>query len=267
MPKLKYSENSIRAIVKKAEQGIVLTKKEQEAYQFIVISSNQLKALTEGLGELVQSYTETAKSVTGAFKQMAEMQLQFAKSLKGLFAGLEAVGKITALIQFPKFIIPTSKFDSTKSYPEMEKPLRIFIQPDKPYIAPKFFPTPKQKYKLPLTAIRAEGNGFIVEGMYIKNITRKSLIGQILELFIRADYNGYVSDKLIDDIIGRGSLKINYVARCNTLRDLKKVLAKNKLKLPLKRERGIGRYKAGPIIRYIRTPRKTKRIDTKRKTN
>ncbi|MDH7476253.1 MAG: hypothetical protein QHH09_02155 [Microgenomates group bacterium] len=217
MPKLRNSKNSIGAIVKKAEQGIVLTKKEQEAYQFIVVSSNQFKALTEGLRELVQSYTETAESVTGVFKQMAEMQLQFAKSLKNLFAGLEAVGKITALIQFPKFIIPTSKFDDTKSYPEMEKPLRKFIQPDKPYVAPKFFPTPKRKYKLPLTAIQVEDNGFTIEGTYIKNITRKSLIGQILELFIRADYNGYVSDKLIDDIIGRGLLKIDYVARCNTI--------------------------------------------------
>lgn len=267
VPKLKYTKNSIGAIMKKAEQGIVLTKKEQEAYQFVVVTSNQLKTFTEGVRELTRGYTEALQSVSGVVKQLIEAQLLFAKHLEKLFEGLAAIEKITALIQVPKIVITPIKLGNLGTYSEIERPLRIFVQPDKPYIAPKYLPTPKRKYKLPLTAIQTEGKGFTIEGEYIRNITRKSLTGKVLELMIRADLKGNVSDKAIDEIIGTGSLKTDYVARCNTLRDLKEILAGNKLKLPLKRDRGIGRYKVNSIIRYIRKPRKAKRNILARKTN
>ncbi len=267
MPKLKYNKNSIGAIIKKAEQGIVLTKKEREAYQFIVITSKQLKAFTEGLAEMTRRYAEALQSVSGVVNQVMEAQLLITKNLEKLFDGLAAVQRITALVQIPRIIIPTSKLEYFGSYTEIEKPLRIFVQPDEPFKPPKSLSHPKRKYDLPLTAVQIKGEGFTLEGEYVKGMTRKSEVGQLFELMIRSDLKGKIPDELIDQIKSSDSDELAYRARSYVIRDLKEILAGNKLELDMARYRGIKQYHFKKLTKRIRKSQRTKKIVMKGKTN
>ncbi|OQY66049.1 hypothetical protein B6D29_03195 [Microgenomates bacterium UTCPR1] len=260
MPKLTYTKNSIGAIAKRAEEGFILTKKEQEAYQFIVITSKQMMAAAEAVGKLAQSYEEAAKSVTGMVQKIMEQQQQFAKQLKKLFEGVAAFQQIYILIQMPRTTIPTVDHQSEL--------VRIFVQPDEPNIIHKPLPSPKRKYELPPTAVKIIGKGFTAEGKYISGITRKSEVGRTFELFIRSDFKEAIPDKAIDEIIGIGPYECGYEARDRVIGDLKKILMKqNKLKLNIKRDRAIGQYIDISLTQYIRKPRKAKQKDMTRKIN
>lgn len=260
MPKLNYTKDSIGAIVKKAEEGIVLTKKEQEAYQFIVITSKQMQVAADTVRELARSYEEAAKSVTGMIHEIIKQQQRFAKQLQELFESVAVFRQINVLIQIPRLIVPPIVFQ-----PQL---VRIFVQPNEPYVVSKPLSSPKRKYNLPLTSVKIENNGFIVDGEYIRGMTRKSKPGKVFELMIRADLKGVVPDNLIDQVIGTGYLQSDYEARDLVIRDLKKILLfGNKIKLNLTRYSGIGKYKVAPLTHYIRKPKKVKRIDKTRKTN
>jgi hypothetical protein len=265
MPKLTYTKNSIGAIIKKAEEGFVLTKKEQEAYQFITITGKQMQNMVAGLSEAIRSYEEIGKSVAGVIKEAVNMQKIFAEQLQGLFKSLAVFNEINALIQIP--FIDFNLRNTTNSFQTQLQPVRIFVQPNEPYEPPKSLPPPKRKYDLPLTAVQIEGKGFTLEGEYVKGMTRKSEVGQLFELMIRSDLKGKIPDELIDQIKSSNSDELAYRARSYVIRDLKVILAGNKLKLDMERYRALEKYHFKGLTKYIRKPRRTKKIVMKSKTN
>lgn len=258
MPKLAYTKNSIGAIIKKAEEGFVLTKKEQEAYQFITITGKQMQNMVAGLSEAIRSYAEFSQSLAGVIKETVEFQMKFAEQVKSILESFSIFDQINVLIQIPK---------TAPTYESQAEPVRIFVQPNEPYEPSKSLPSPKRKRDLPLTAVQIEGKGFTLDGEYIKGMTRYSNVGKALELAMRSDLKGMISDKLLDEALGIEPWQGNYEVRGYVFRDLQKILAGNKLKLNIKRYRAIQKYKIESITKYIRKPRMTKKLDKTTKVN
>jgi len=98
-------------------------------------------------------------------------------------------------------------------------------------------------------------------------MTRKSEVGQLFELMIRSDLKGKIPDELIDQIKSSNSDELAYRARSYVIRDLKVILAGNKLKLDMERYRALEKYHFKGLTKYIRKPRRTKKIVMKSKTN
>lgn len=252
------------AIVTRAEEGIVLTKKDQERYQYIAISQNQIRQVIDSLSEVISAYQQSAEAITGAMKSMIDVQERMAKQMQDVFKGIEHFQKVSALIQIPKIedLIPdlTNLIDIISLKQPFEEPVRIFVQPEEPFEKPKALPVPKRKYNLPLTSVQIVADGFMIEGEYIKGMTRKSHAGQLFELFIRSDIKGKVTDKQLDNILGVDSNDLDYRARSYMIRDLKDALAGNKVKIDIKRYRGIKMYANKGLTRLIRKPKKVKKL-------
>lgn len=259
MPKLRYTKNSIGTIIKKAEQGIVLTKKEQEAYQFMVITGEQIKTMVERINEAIQSYVEFSQTLTGVIKEAVNLQKGIAEQVRNMLEAFSAFRQINILVQIPRLTVPTVDY-----FPQ---PIRIFVQPDEPYTKPKSLPSPNRKRELSITSIKIVGNGFMVDGGYIKGMTRKSKTGQLFELMLRADLKGVIPDELIDRIVNPRPSEIDYRARGFLIRDLKDILFGNKLKLNIERYRAFNKYIIKGLVKHIRSPRKIKRVIPKTKIN
>ncbi len=258
MPKLTYTKNSIGEIAKRAEEGFILSEKEQETYQFITITSKQMLNVVAGLNEAIRSYAEFSKSVVGIIKETVEFQKKFAEQVKSILESFSIFDQINILVQIPK---------TTPNFESQIEPVRIFVQPNEPYGSSKSLSSLKRKHDLPLTAVRIQGKGFTLDGKYIKGMTRRSEVGQLFELMLRSDLKGKISDELIDEIKSSDSEELDYRARSYLIRDLKEILAGNKLVLNINRYRGIQQYHVKGLIKLIRKPKKVKKLVIKGKTN
>ncbi|MFZ2206679.1 MAG: hypothetical protein WA061_05835 [Microgenomates group bacterium] len=258
------------SLINKPEEGIILSKKDQREYQFITISHSQIRSTIEGLTEVIQAYKEYSETVVGVIREVIEMQQTFAEQLRGLFRGIEAIREMTLLIQIPiKQSIPDFRglLDLTGyNYIPQEK-VRIFVQPNTPFEPQKSLSSSKRKFDLLLTSVQIIGNGFMVEGEYIKGMTRNSEVGRLFELMVRSDFRGVIPDDLFNSIMNGSPLEVEERARSFVLRDLKEILAGNKLKLNLTRYRGIQAYHVKSVTKYIRAPKKAKQLVAKTKIN
>lgn len=257
--------------ITKPEEGILLTKKDQLRYQYITIDHSQVVSAIKGLSEAINTYKAYSETISGVIRDIVEMQQAFAEQIRGVLQAVETFREITTLIQVP---IPTNPIPdfrkildvTRRTYPPQE-PVRVFVQPNTPFEPQKALLPINRKREFPLTAVQIIGNGFEIDGEYIKGITRSSEKGQLFELMIRSDLNGKIPDKLFARIMKNPSNEMEYRARSYVIRDLKDALAGNKLKLDIKRYRGIQQYRAKSITKYIRKPRKTKQLTTTSKLN
>lgn len=259
MPKLTYTKDSIGAIAKRAEEGFVLTKKEQEAYQFMVITGEQIRTMTKRINEAIRAYAEFSLSLTGVVKEVIELQKGIAEQIRSVLDAFSKFSQINILVQIPRLTITTMDY-----FPQ---PVRIFVQPNDSYQPEKVPLSPQRKYNLPLSSVQIEGKGFTLDGKYIKGMTRKSEVGQLFELMLRSDLKGKIPDELIDEIKSTDSDELAYRARSYIMRDLKEILAGNKLILDINRYRGIQQYHVKGLTKLIRKPKKVKKLVIKGKTN
>ncbi|MFZ2026341.1 MAG: hypothetical protein WAV30_03590 [Microgenomates group bacterium] len=251
------------SFINKPEEGIILSKKDQSEYEFITISQSQIRSTVEALTEVIQTYKEYSETVTGVIREVVEMQQTFAEQLRGLFRGIEAIREMSILIQIPiKQTISDFRglLDLTGYNYAPQDQVRIFVQPNTPFKPQEILPSPKRKFNILLTSVQIIGNGFMAEGEYIRGITRKSEKGRLFELMIRSDLRGIIPDDLFNSIMKGSPLEVDERARSFVLRDLKIALAGNKLKLNLTRYRGIQAYHVKSVTKYIRKPRKVKKL-------
>lgn len=271
VPKPTDNKNSTRDFISQVEEGFILPKEIQSAYQFIIITQKQLVEMTDRLTETIGYYEEFGKTMAGFIKRVVESQQAVVKQLQELFKNLAVFDGINTLIQIPLIELPTLNdkdiFDTADSFRIQLQPIRIFVQPNEPYIPPKSLPSSKRKYELPLTSVKIVGNGFAVEGKYIRGMTRKSEVGRLFELIIRSDLKGKIPDELIDEIKSSDSDEFAYRVRSYVMRDLKDILAGNKLKLDMERYRALEEYRFKGLTKYIRKPRKAKKAVMKGETN
>lgn len=250
-------------MINKPEEGIILSKKDQSEYEFITISQSQIRSTVEALTEVIQTYKEYSETVTGVIREVVEMQQTFAEQLRGLFRGIEAIREMSILIQIPiKQSISDFRglLDLTGYNYAPQDQVRIFVQPNTPFKHQVILPSPKRKFDISLTSVQIIGNGFMAEGEYIRGITRKSEKGRLFELMIRSDLRGIIPDDLFNSIMNGSPLEVDERARSFVLRDLKDALAGNRLKLNLIRYRGTQAYHVKSVTKYIRKPRKVKKL-------
>ncbi|MFZ2206749.1 MAG: hypothetical protein WA061_01215 [Microgenomates group bacterium] len=251
------------SLISKPEEGIILSKKDQSEYEFITISHSQIRSTVEALTEVIQTYKEYSETVSGVIREVVEIQKTFAEQLRGLFRGIEAIREMSILIQIPvKQTISDFRglLDLTGYNYLPQEQVHIFVQPNTSFEHQKILPSPKRKIDLSLTSVQIIGNGFIIEGEYIHGITRKSEKGRLFELMVRSDIRGIIPDDLFNSIMNGSPLEVDERARSFVLRDLKIALAGNKLKLNLTRYRGIQAYHVKSVTKYIRKPRKVKKL-------
>jgi len=266
MKKVGKNAKSKLVIVTRPEEGIILTRQDQERYQYIAISQNQVRQVIDSLADVILAYQQRIEAVTDAMRAMIAAQERVAKQMQDMFKSIEHFRKVSALIQIPKIenLVPnlTNLLDIISTRNPLEEPVRIFIQPDEPFEKPKALTAPHKKYNLPLTSVQIIADGFTIEGQYIKGMTRKSQAGRLFELFIRSDLKGKVSDQLLDEILGTEYSDFDYHARSYMIRDLKDALAGNKIKIDIKRYRGIKQYVYKGLTKLLRKPRKAKKHAT-----
>lgn len=241
----------------KVEEGILI-KQAKPIFDYFVVSSNQLQKLGEAAAEAASLYNAVAKSVFGPLQTMFKVQEQIAKQISMLtkiYVG--AFEKIN-------FIFPIPTLDPNIFPKDVSLP--VYVQPDKPYIPIKQIQLGKKKEQLPISAIEIESNGFVLQGEYIRGLTLKSQTGRLLELMVRKDIHGTISD----DMIGEATDKKpnDYQAWGNVFRDLKDILLdKNKLKLDVERYPALKKYQVLGLTKYLRKPRKNKKPKNKAKVD
>lgn len=250
MPKQKNKSSDLVII----PQKVIFSKPQLSDFKYVVIPTEQLVFTAELFDNLAKSYSAVVDQLQEMNRKILESKINFAKKLSETLIKISTFDNVNVLIEVAK---QQSSLQTT----------RIFVQPNKPYEPPKSLPSPKSKYNLPLTSVKIEGKGFTAEGEYIKGMTRKSEVGQLFELMIRSDLKGKIPDELIDEIKGSYSDEIDYRARSYVMRDLKKILAGNKLKLDIERHRAIEKYYIKGLTKYIRKPRKVKKSVIKAKIN
>jgi len=244
-----------------AIEGIVLPNFD-EAFECIRITNKQLFEFADTTRSLAKAYSNIAIQLQGAMRELAKSQQHIAEMLSDLCRKVasEQIDIIIRSIRIPDLsglIFPAQNIQL--------QPAQIFVQPTPSYIPPKALPVPKRKQKLQLTAVNIEGNGFVINGEYIHGMTRDSKPGRLFELMIHKDMNGVISDDLIGEVLDIEA--VDYRAWGFTLRDLKKILLGNKLTIDLKRYHAIGKYKVKAITKYIRKPRKKRKIAKTIKSN
>jgi hypothetical protein len=224
-----------------------------EIFESVRITSAQLGGFAKAAANLANSYSSFAIGLQGAMQEFAKSQQRIAEAMAELssHAALNQLEIIIRTFHVPDFPIPNFPV------PKLQ-PIQIYVQPAPAYVPPKALPAPKRKHNLELTAINIEENGFVINDEYIHGMTRDSKPGRLFELFIQKDVAGEITDKLINEVL---DIEVgDYRAMGFVLRDLKDILAGNKLKLNLERYRAIGKYRLKAITQYIRKPRKKKKI-------
>lgn len=261
----------VSSSITKPEEGILLTKKDLLRYQYLTIDHSQVVSAIRGLSEAINTYKAYSETISGVIRDIVEMQQVFAEQIRGVLRAVETFREITTLIQIPTVNNPVPDFkgilDLTGYSHTPQEPVRIFVQPNTPFESQKALLPYNRKRELPLTAVQIIGDGFTLEGEYISGFSRQSEVGQLFELMLRADLKGRISDELFDGIKKEPSNEIEYRARDFVMRDLKKYLAGNKLKLDVRRYRTIKEYRVKSITKYIRKPKKARQLVVKTKIN
>lgn len=262
MPELPSKPVSVVSTVSILQEQLVIPKIVQ-LYEYIFIPNWQLNEINNGLLEITKVYNEFANQVTGVVKEFVEAQKRIVVGLNEICGAVSVIDQVNITIRTPVFEFPTISniLNSNLQLP----PSQIFIQPDQPHYPIKTLPSKRRKATFPLTVIHTENNGFTINGEYIAGMTRGSKPGRLLELVISKDLEGVLPDNLIYHI-----LKIDvgdYRTLSFVLRDLKKILAGNKLELNTKRYQAIAKYKVSGITKRIRNPKKVKKLITTRKIN
>ncbi|MDP2585464.1 MAG: hypothetical protein Q8P29_01135 [Candidatus Levybacteria bacterium] len=237
-----------------AIEGIVLPNFDK-AFECIRITNKQLFEFADTTRSLAKAYSNIAVQLQGTMRELAKSQQHIAEMLSDLCRKVasEQIDLIIRSIRIPdlsQLIFPVQNIQL--------QPAQIFIQPTSSYIPPKALPIPRRKQNLQLTAVNIEGSGFVINGEYIRGMTRDSKPGKLFELMIHKDMNGVISDDLISEVVDINAG--DYRAWGFVLRDLKEILLGNKLTIDLKRYRAIGKYRVKAITQYIRKPRKNKKI-------
>lgn len=257
--------------ITKPEEGILLTKKDLQRYQYLTIDHSQVISAIRGLSEAINTYKAYSETISGVIRDIVEMQQTFAEQIRGVLQAVETFREITTFIQIPVINNPIPDFkgilDLTGYTNISQEPVRVFVQPNTPFESQDSLSIPKRKMELSLTLVQIVGNGFLLKGEYIKGMTRKSEAGRLFELMIRSDLRGKISDDQFNSIMNSSPLEVEERARSFVLRDLKEILAGNKLKLNLTRYRGIQAYHIKSVTKYIRKPRKTKQLAATSKMN
>lgn len=212
-----------------------------EIYETLVINTEQLKHLSDGLLAAIKFYEESAVRINKVFEGVIEGQLQIARTLQKVTDALSVFDQINVVI---------TKL-SINRFPQ------IFVQPNQQYQKLKILPQPQRKKQLSLAAVSIEGQGFVLEGQYIKGMTMESKAGKLFQLMLRQDLAGVIPDKLIGETLRADAS--DYQTWGFVLRDLKEILAGNKLTLDMERYRAISKYKVRSLTRRIRKQRKRKR--------
>ena len=232
-------------------------------FESVRITSAQLSGITEAAANLARAYDSFAIPLQGVIREFAKSQQRIAEAIVKLSTNAALFDQIDIVIRsFPIPEFPTFNFP----IPEIQlQPIQIFIQPAPSYIPPKALPAPKRKQTLQLTAINIKEDGFTINGEYIRGMTTNSKPGRLLELFIRKDLAGSVSDSLIYETM---DIEVkDYRAIGFVLRDLKDILMGNKLELIMDRYRGIKQYKATGVTKRIRKSKKNKKQTKTSKSN
>lgn len=226
-------------------------------FEYYAVTSKQLGQFADAALKVTNVYSQLAEGLIGPARVMIEAQKRMADYVYH-------IAKILTTFNQINFVIPIPRQD----YYDLPNPpaLPIYIQPDNPYMPIKAIPSGKKKQELPLTAIKIEGKGFMVEGEYIKGITLSSKTGKLLQLMLREDLQGVIPYKLIGEAVGMEP--DDYRAWGFVMRDLKQILIeKKKLKLDMERYKGIEQYKINSLTKYLRRPRKSKKSNNTDRTN
>lgn len=240
-----------RKALTKVEEGQII-KMTEPMFDYFEISSKQLQRFAEVAQEATEFYTRMARDVFGPAQMMLKMQEQIASQIAGL-------SKMVAdTFERINFVFPVPKLDVI--IPELTS-IPIYIQPDEPYRPPKELPSGEKKKKLPISAIEIVGNGFTVEGEYIKGMTLRSKPGRLLNLMIRRDLQGRISDNLIGQATGEEPT--DYRAWGIVMRDLKDILMGKKLRMDIERQEELKRYELKSLTKYARRPKKSKKAKNK----
>ncbi len=235
----------------KVEEGEIV-KLVEPMFDYFVVSSKQLQRLTEAALEAANFYNRMSESLFGPMQAMFKMQEQIASQIANL-------SKMVAnVFERINFVFPVPRLDMI--IPELT-PIPIYIQPDEPYNPPKKLPSGDRKKKLPISAIEIVGNGFTVEGEYIKGMTLRSKPGRLLNLMIRRDLQGRISDNLIGQATGEEPA--DYRAWGIVMRDLKDILMGKKLRMDIERQEELKRYELKSLTKYARRPKKSKKAKNK----
>jgi hypothetical protein len=229
----------------------------QQLYEYLVIPSESIQSFTKAVLEVSNVYAQFAKQAHNAVQELFQQQQRFAEALYELLNGMSMVTKMNIVIRTPIM----QDISRLSSFPmELLQPTQIFVQPNQRYVPEKVkaLPSPKRKQDVSLAMIQVEGNGFTLDGEYIRGMTRKSKTGRLFELMIRRDLAGMIDDESIEKITNIASG--DYRARGFVLRDLKDILAGNKIELNMERYVGIGKYKINNLIKRIRKSKNKKRL-------
>lgn len=250
MPKLPPK----RELTKIEEAQLIVATK--PLFEYYAVTSKQLGQFADAALKATNVYSQLAESLIGPARAMIEAQKRMADYVYH-------IAKILTTFNQINFVIPIPRQDYDFPKPPA---LPIYIQPDSPYTPIKEISSGKKKQQLPLTAIKIEGKGFMVEGEYIKGITLSSKTGKLLQLMLREDLQGIIPYKLIGEAVGMEP--DDYRAWGFVMRDLKQILiGKKKLKLNMERYKGIEQYRINSLTKYLRRPGKSKKINNTIKNN
>lgn len=248
MPKPKKNLSLARRA--RVEIGTVI--RPVDMYESLVITSEQIAQFQESLAMAMQAYEQFAERISGVIKMVVEQQLAIANVLMRVSESLSVFKQINV-------VMTNLSADTLVLSPH------IFVQPNQPYSEPKALPLPQRKKHLSLAAVKVEGHGFALEGQYIKGMTVQSQTGRLFQLMLRQDLAGKIPDVLIGSALRVDAT--DYQAWGFVLRDLKEILAGNKLKLTINRYRANSAYNVTSLTKYIRTPKKKKRTVRTAKSN
>ncbi len=259
MPVLKKSEKSVARLFEKVEEGVLLTQEEQENYEYISLTGAQLKAVSIGIFEAIETYRRIGETAAAAIQSAVKTQELFIERIGIIMEALSVFEKINVVFQLPKvYIPPPVSLPKIPTFDTIQpRPIRIFVEPEKP----KALPDPRRKVLMPTNMVEVRNDGFIINEQPIKGFTRKSKVGKLFALLI--------SNKSVSDEEMYAALEINDERTFSfIIRDLKDILLrKNKLELDIERYRSIKAYGVNGITKRIRKPKSIKKIVAKTKIN
>lgn len=232
------------------EEKAELIKVVEPLYQSIVITNEDLKRFAEAAFQARRLYEEKAERIIGVTQEAFKAQARIANIFFEIGNRLAESPILNLVIQISRSIDYQS---------------RILIQPVTQYSSEKILPAPARKQTFELTEVNIKESGFNINGQYdIVGMTNRSQPGKLFSLAIRNDTQGNLPDRLIYSILG--IRQGDYPALGIVFRDLKKILAKNKLRLTMRRNRNTKQYRVDNITKYIRVPRNRKKANKKTKS-
>lgn|GEM_PF-2592682 len=262
MAEVKKEEKRVLAIVELArrEAQAQVIQRYEGRYEQLIINPEQIQHIAETFATMAKTYGGFIQAAAEDAKRRVRAQQGIAQSLSTMCSTLSLTKEVSFMIQTP--IVP--EFPVLQPYKGSLIPDGEIIEfpaltpiPEKAVIS---LPLPKQKYLVPLSAVTIRNNGFMIEGKPIKGMTINSNHGKVFSLLVAPEASDMVPDNVIEKMlhIEPG----DYQALCYVIRDLKRVLAGNKLELDMERFRSVKGYKTKALVQRIRKPKKLKKIGT-----